>query len=339
MLEHLSFSLAPGEFLCVLGQSGCGKTTLLRAIAGFLPLARGQLRLNGRDLTRLPAYRRNIGFVHQQYALFPHLTVAENVAFGLRERRLPARERQERVKHYLRLVHLESYAEFYPSELSGGMQQRVALARALAIEPDLLLLDEPLSALDFHLRIELRQQLLKIHQRFPRLPLVYVTHDCSEALQLADRLLLLRGGQIVQSAAPRLLYEYPRTLFAARYLGSVNVLPETICALAGLERRPGWCWIIRPERLHLLSAEEGPQRATSAAAEAESGRISLLGRLQAIEWNGAWQTLHVVLEGGGPDTQPSLLVSCPASREVPAQGEWLRLVFSPEDCRHVLMDE
>jgi 2-aminoethylphosphonate transport system ATP-binding protein len=326
ILEEISLTIELGEFVTVLGSSGSGKTTLLRAMMGFIPIEQGTLLLNGRDLTRMPTYQRNIGFVHQQYALFPHLTVAENIAFGLRERRVTQRECETRVSSYLRLIHLEAFADAYPSALSGGMQQRVALARSLAIEPALLLLDEPLSALDANLRVDLRQELINLHKRFPQLPFVYVTHDCVEALQLSDRIVLLRDGQIAQVDAPRQMYDYPVNLFVARYLGPTNVLPLSfVSTLQGSNVKPvdGRCWIIRPERVYCGSM---------ATERSDDGMVMVNGVVRECEWTGSTKVLHIAVEEYEQWVLSSLVVDQWGG---PSVGDTVSVWFSLKDCRDV----
>jgi ABC-type Fe3+/spermidine/putrescine transport system ATPase subunit len=223
VVRDLDLVVERGEFLALLGPSGCGKTTTLRMIAGYLEPDAGQVLINGADATRTPPRSRNIGMVFQSYALFPHLTVAENVAFGLRMRKVGRAERATRVAEALDLVGLGHLADRKPAQLSGGQQQRVALARAVVIRPDVLLLDEPLSNLDARLRVQLREELARV-QRETGLTAVLVTHDQEEALAVADRMVLLDGGRVAQQGTPREVFERPRTRFVAEFLGYENVL-------------------------------------------------------------------------------------------------------------------
>lgn len=220
----VSFSAAKGEFLTLLGPSGCGKTTILRSIAGFAAAESGRILIAGRDVAGLPPHRRNIGMVFQSYALFPHLTVFENAAFGLRMRNLRKPDRQKRAKAALDTVGLADLASRYPAELSGGQQQRVALARAIAIEPEILLLDEPLSNLDANLRAELRQEIRAL-QKATAITTVLVTHDQQEALAVSDRIAVLNGGRLVEIDTPEALCEHPRDAFAAQFIGARTVIP------------------------------------------------------------------------------------------------------------------
>jgi len=231
-LKGLSLSVAPGEFCTLLGPSGSGKTTLLRIFAGLLAPTSGRVEIDGVDVTDRPVQRRDIGFVFQNYALFPHLTVADNVAFPLRMRRMGRRERVERVAEALRLVALEGFGHRYPAQLSGGQQQRVAVARALVFEPRVLLLDEPLGALDRRLRQQLGADLRRIQQATDTTA-VYVTHDQEEAFLLSDTVVVMNDGEICQQGSPVDVYTEPRDLFSATFLGDTNVLSGPVIERTG----------------------------------------------------------------------------------------------------------
>ena len=222
-VDQLSLTIEPGELFFLLGPSGCGKTTLLRMIAGFIDPTAGTVAFNGKDVTHEAPNKRNTGMVFQSYALWPHMTVAQNVAFGLNVRKVANPEKDQRVLDALAAVQMEEYADRKPTQLSGGQQQRVALARALVIKPDVLLLDEPLSNLDAKLRNDLRLQIRQICKD-SGITTVYVTHDQKEALSMADRVALLRKGQIVQLGTPRELYRAPNTRFVAEFLGETNLI-------------------------------------------------------------------------------------------------------------------
>src|SRR5262245_7168254 len=272
-VQDLSLTIGEGELVVLLGPSGCGKTTTLRMIAGFVPVTSGRIRLGDRDVTRLPSYRRNTGLVFQGYALFPHLTAAENVAFGLEMRKIPPAIVRDKVTAALRLVRLEELGARLPRQLSGGQQQRVALARALVIEPDALLLDEPLSNLDARLREEVRIEIRQL-QKALGLTTVMVTHDQDEALVMADRLVVMAGGVIQQIGAQRDLYEHPANRFVAGFVGRTNILsgrlvePGVFASDGGLiircdglqaGRGARRALALRPERLALTGAmESGP---------------------------------------------------------------------------------
>ncbi|MHA6689948.1 ABC transporter ATP-binding protein [Devosia sp. A449] len=237
-LDDVSLDIAEGEFLTLLGPSGSGKTTCLRAIAGMLSPDSGQLTIAGRDVSSIPMHRRNIGMVFQNYSLFPHLNVGQNVAYPLKVRRVPANEIQQRVERALDLVQLGKFISRRPSELSGGQQQRVALARAIVFEPDVLLLDEPLSALDRILREEMQLELRRIHREIGT-TMICVTHDRTEALTMSDRVVVMRNGRIVQDASPREIYLRSGSRFVAEFLGEVNVLPMTVTNAAELADEAG----------------------------------------------------------------------------------------------------
>jgi putative spermidine/putrescine transport system ATP-binding protein len=229
-IDDLTLDVAAGEFLTLLGPSGSGKTTVLMAIAGFVEPTAGDILLDGRPITRLPPEAREFGVVFQGYALFPHMTVAENIAYPLRVRRTPKPERDARVREILGLVQLAHLSDRRPSQLSGGQQQRVALARALVFRPNLLLLDEPLSALDKSLRTELQIELKRLHGRIGT-TFVNVTHDQEEAITMSDRIAIMRGGRLVQVGSPADLFERPATRFVAGFLGRSNFLETRVTAM------------------------------------------------------------------------------------------------------------
>jgi putative spermidine/putrescine transport system ATP-binding protein len=226
VVSNLALSVKPGELVCLLGPSGCGKTTTLRIIGGFVQPDKGRVLIDGEDLTRVPPERRPTAMVFQSYALWPHMTVAKNVGYGLRLRRLSRDSVRERVEDMLDLVGLSHHMDSYPAKISGGEQQRVALARALVLEPKVLLLDEPLSNLDAQLRLRVREEIRDIQQRLG-ITTVFVTHDQDEALSIADRVAVMSGGRIQQLADPETLYRYPRTRTVAEFIGTMSFLVAT----------------------------------------------------------------------------------------------------------------
>ena len=232
VLKDVNLSIKPGEFFAFLGPSGCGKTTLLRLIAGFNKADRGHVTVGGKDITDLPPWQRDVGMVFQSYALWPHMSVARNVAFGLEERRVPRSEITQRVAAALEVVGLSAYAARMPSQLSGGQQQRVALARTIVIEPKILLLDEPLSNLDAKMRVDVRMELRDLQQRLG-VTTIFVTHDQEEANAICDRMAVMKDGVIQQVGTPRELYEHPCNLFVANFLGSANLLSGHVETLSG----------------------------------------------------------------------------------------------------------
>lgn len=251
VLAGINMEILPGEFFAFLGPSGSGKSTLLRAIAGFGPPPRGRILIGDRDVADLPPWKRNVGMVFQSYALWPHLSVRQNVAFGLEERRLPKREIDPKVDAALELVGLLHLADRMPSQLSGGQQQRVALARTIAIEPQVLLLDEPLSNLDAALRVQMRRELLSL-QRKLGLTTIFVTHDQEEANTTSDRMAVLDGGVIQQIGTPQELYDTPANGFVAGFLGTANVLKGQIS--------DGHFLTLGGNRLPLASPRAGAER-------------------------------------------------------------------------------
>ncbi len=226
-VDGVSLKVEKGQLFFILGPSGCGKTTLLRMIAGFIEPTAGAIRFGEREVTRLAPNKRNTGMVFQSYALWPHMTVRQNVAFGLSVRKVPRAQRTERAMAALRSVQMEAYADRKPGELSGGQQQRVALARAMVVQPDVLLLDEPLSNLDAKLRLEMRHEIKRICSE-TGITTVYVTHDQKEALSMADSVAVMRNGQVEQTGPPRDLYDRPASRFVAEFLGETNFIPARI---------------------------------------------------------------------------------------------------------------
>ncbi len=225
-LSNLSLRVSPGEFVALLGPSGCGKTTALNCIAGLTEITSGSIQVAGRRIDHLPPERRNVGVVFQNYALFPHMTILDNVAFGLRMRGMARAERHARAMDAIRLVQLEQHAHKHPAQLSGGQQQRVAIARAIVVEPDIVLMDEPLSNLDAKLRIEMRSEIRRLHERIKRITL-YVTHDQDEALSMADKIVVLKDGVAHQIGTPQQLFSMPRDLDVAKFMGYRTLLRGT----------------------------------------------------------------------------------------------------------------
>jgi putative spermidine/putrescine transport system ATP-binding protein len=273
-VERVDLSVDKGEFVSLLGPSGCGKTTTLQMIAGFVEPTEGRIVIDGRDVTGVKANQRGLGIVFQSYALFPHMTVFDNVGFGLEMRRVAKSDRRPRIEEALALVHLEPFAHRFPKELSGGQRQRVAVARALVIKPDVLLLDEPLSNLDAKLREDMQMELRSI-QRTVGTTTILVTHDQTEAMAMSDRIAVMNEGRLVQVGVPLDAYEAPRTTFVSHFLGKTNTLHGTIESRAGgrMQVRVGDGTIdvrdvdpalegavnlsIRPEKLHFTAPAEG----------------------------------------------------------------------------------
>ncbi len=233
-VDRADLTVRDGELFTLLGPSGCGKTTLLRLLAGFYPPDSGEIRFGDRIVSGLLPYERNIGMVFQNYALWPHMTVEANVAYGLKLRKLAAAEIAARLAEGLRKVNLTGFESRYPGQLSGGQQQRVALARALVLNPDILLLDEPLSNLDAKIRVQVRAEIRKLQQELG-ITTIYVTHDQEEALSLSDRVAVMKDGRVLQVGAPKELYERPRTRFVADFVGTNNLVPGRVSERAGAE--------------------------------------------------------------------------------------------------------
>jgi putrescine transport system ATP-binding protein len=274
-VDGLSLAVEEGELFALLGPSGCGKTTLLRLIAGFETPDRGRILIDGADMTRVPPYRRPVNMMFQSYALFPHLDVAGNIAFGLRQEGMERRRREARVAEMLALVQMSDYARRRPHELSGGQKQRVALARALAKMPKLLLLDEPLAALDRKLREETRLELIGIQERVGT-SFVFVTHDQDEALGMASRIAVMNRGEVAQIGSAAEIYERPNSRFVADFVGAVNLFDGTLPA--GVELPQGAVVLaVRPERLVLSAARPaGVAIAATVTSVSYQGGVSIV---------------------------------------------------------------
>jgi iron(III) transport system ATP-binding protein len=304
-VDRVSLEIQAGELFFLLGPSGCGKTTLLRMLAGFVQPDSGTIHFGPQEVTNLPPRRRDAGMVFQTYALWPHLTVNANVAYGLQVRRLPQSQLKDRVEKILKLVRLEGLGERRPNQLSGGQQQRVALARALVIEPRVLLLDEPLSNLDARLRDEMREEIRRLHQE-TGLTMVYVTHDQKEALTLADRLAVMQLGRLVQIGTPQEVYNRPTSRFVTGFLGDCNFIPGTLREIhselgvvdTALGTLTGVCRLaqpmpdtqvlcaIRPHALALDAAASTPNRITGQVEQA-----TFLGEVSHLRIRTAGETI------------------------------------------------
>ncbi|HXV39544.1 MAG TPA: ABC transporter ATP-binding protein [Steroidobacteraceae bacterium] len=312
-LDDVSLTIASGEFFALLGPSGSGKTTCLRLIAGFDQPTAGTVTLFGEDVTGVPPFQRSVNTVFQDYALFPHMSVVENVAYGPMVRGVGADERRKLALEVLELVQLAALADRAPSQLSGGQKQRVALARALVNRPKVLLLDEPLGALDLRLREEMQIELKAIQQKLG-ITFVYVTHDQGEALSMADRVAVFRDGRIEQVDTPRELYVRPRTAFVARFVGSANVIEGALARrIAGSDR----AFAIRPEMIEV----RGPDEPVPA------GMLSCEGTLEEVHYHGATSRWHVRV---GDAVLTAVRPEAAAAGAIPAHGAKLRLAWARE---------
>jgi len=328
-LQPSSLDIVDGEFIVLLGPSGCGKTTTLRLIAGFTEVSSGRISIGERDVTDVPVYQRNVGVVFQNYALFPHLNVFENVAFGLRRRKQSSQAIKDKVHEVLQLVQMEHLTERYARQLSGGQQQRVAIARALAIEPDVLLLDEPLSNLDAKLRLEVRRQIRHL-QRELGITTVLVTHDQEEAMGVGDRLVVINQGAIQQIGAPREIYRKPVNAFVADFIGSANFFEGSVAAggsslrtASGLELpcddlvEGARTVLVRPEAIRLELAGSGDGRNGGLRGQVEELTylgpiVDILVRLETgdlltVRADSVWA------EGAGIGQQSDVLAHVPAA--------------------------
>ncbi|HTW26674.1 MAG TPA: ABC transporter ATP-binding protein [Acetobacteraceae bacterium] len=339
VLERLTLDVAPGEIMAVIGPSGSGKTTALRAVAGFVRPVAGRVRIGETDVTDLPPHARDIGMVVQNYALFPHMRVSENVAFGLRARRAAESLVRQQIESCLAMVGMAEYAARFPRQLSGGQQQRVAIARALAIRPRVLLLDEPLSALDAQIRRAMLGELARLHRELPSLTVLYVTHDQTEALTLADRIAIMRDGRLVAEGPSQHLYRRPPNRFAAEFLGRANLLPvaleagasegvltrvrlgETVlrCMAPGVPLPGGRALLcVRPHALTL-----------AADGTAEN---ALPATVRAVEWQGDSHSIDLETAGA------PIRMTCAPLRDPPPPGTDVRLHFPADEATLIPAD-
>lgn len=335
-LDGLTLSIAHGSLVCLLGPSGCGKTTTLRLVAGFLDPDGGTIRVGGRIVSQpaysLPPERRHMSMIFQSYALWPHMTIAENVGYGLRLRRLPRPERERRVKTILEVAHLNELAGRYPHELSGGQQQRAALARALVVEPETLLLDEPLSNLDANLREEMRFEIRRLHEAY-KYTTIYVTHDQAEAMTTADTIVVMNRGRVEQVGSPEDIYQRPCSEFVARFIGGTNILRgrrmgDDMVDCGALVLRCGAGELAADGetavsvRLHEIALARCPDIATERLVPNEAS-----GRVIRRAYLGASRDYLIGLADG-----QQVRVTAPLDVDVPVGG-LTRLSFPPQYCR------
>ncbi len=331
-LRDIYLDVYPGEFVCLLGPSGCGKTTLLRIIAGLEDQNSGRIIQAGKDVSKLPAAKRDFGIMFQSYALFPNLTAAQNIAYGLQNAKEPKQKIQARVEELLALVGLEGFEQKYPSQMSGGQQQRVALARALALSPGLLLLDEPLSALDAQVRVKLRTEIAQLQKRLG-ITTVMVTHDQAEALAMADRAVVMDKGYIAQVGTPRMIYQRPNTPFVASFIGVMNFLRGVVVAsnqvrcgniildVAQNEALPNQnvTIAIRPEDIQILSQDSS-----------DLVPNVLMSEVQTIEFLGSAYRVALSPEGNAKELITVELSTQEARRVNLSPNIFLKLQFPPE---------
>jgi putative spermidine/putrescine transport system ATP-binding protein len=328
VVYDFNLSAQQGEFISFLGPSGCGKTTTLRMIAGFEYPTSGIIKLNNKDLTNTAPNKRNVGMVFQSYALFPNMSVADNIGYGLMVAGKPKAEINQRVNEMLSLIHMEEFAKRYPARLSGGQQQRVALARALAIRPHVLLLDEPLSALDAKIRVELRQEIRRIQQQLG-ITTIYVTHDQEEALSISDRIVVMNDGKIEQIGSSTEIYNFPKTEFVAKFVGQINLMPvdvvnptQGVVKIGQQVMKAGQfghlngnpiCLAVRPEELNHGFVE---------------GANNLSGKVDSIYYLGSIVRIRLDIEGHAV----SMDVFNERKLTIPSVGEPYQVTFPVDAC-------
>ncbi|MDQ6255601.1 2-aminoethylphosphonate ABC transport system ATP-binding subunit PhnT [Klebsiella pneumoniae] len=322
VLKPLSLTIEPGEVLALIGPSGSGKTTVLRAIAGFVQPAGGRILIGDTDVTQLPPYKRGLAMVVQNYALFPHMKVEDNVAFGLRAQKQSRGLIAERVTEALKIVGMADYATRYPHQLSGGQQQRVAIARAIAVRPRVLLLDEPLSALDAQIRHNMVEEIARLHRELPELTILYVTHDQTEALTLADKIGIMKDGSLIAHGETHELYHYPPNRFSAEFLGRANILQATALKDSpepGLVSVSCGGGLIGNNKLLCIR----PQHMSLAPRSATSNRLN--ATLTSVHWQG--DLTHLLCDVAGEAVRIVMTHVNP----LPRAGDKLALYFEPGD--------
>jgi len=335
-VHRMSMDIADGSFVTLLGPSGCGKTTTLRMIAGLIDPTEGDITIRGQRINDVPIHKRNLGLVFQNYALFPHKTIAENVAFGLKYRSISKADADKKVRDALELVQLPQVGDRYPKQLSGGQQQRIALARAIVIEPDVLLLDEPLSALDANLREDMRVELKRIQQRVG-ITTVFVTHDQSEALAMSDRIVVMSNGLVEQIGTPEEVYNTPASEFVSRFLGTSNILPASCKEVNGsglaLELADfGLVSVPKDKAPNIV--ETGPAQLViraeklllTDASQERDDRIALDGVVEAVDYQG--QAARYFVRVGGQQLQAINMID----RHPFQEGARVSVRFRPRDC-------
>lgn len=328
-VSDFSLDIADGELVAFLGPSGCGKTTTLRMVAGFMQPTTGQIRIGKEDVTFTPPHKRNTGMVFQRYALFPHMTVSQNIAFGLEMHQVPKNDRAERINRVLDMVRMTTLADRYPRQLSGGQQQRVAIARALAIQPKVFLLDEPLSNLDANLRSEVREEIRNIQKQLG-LTTIFVTHDQQEAMSISDRMAIMHDGRVQQLGAPQALYDRPANRFVADFLGKMNLFEGT---LEGPDRfKTGSGEAVRIDRPVAGATHVGvrPERVEIRATGGQAN--ALPGTVMSVVCLGPTMDIRFRLDGGDVISSTINNTSSEAAGEIAQAGRRGFACFSPPDC-------
>jgi putative spermidine/putrescine transport system ATP-binding protein/spermidine/putrescine transport system ATP-binding protein len=339
-VDDVSLAVEEGEFVTLLGPSGCGKTTTLRMIGGFDLPTQGMIRLAGEDVTHLPPYQRQVNMVFQDYALFPHMSVGRNVAYGLERMKLPREEIDKIVRSTLQQVELAEVIDRKPHQLSGGQRQRVALARAIARKPKVLLLDEPLSALDANLREQMQVELKHLHDRLG-LTFILVTHNQTEALVMSDRVVVMEAGRVAQVGTPDEIYDKPASPYVANFIGTSNLIEMTVDAVSDgcIDlKRGGLSLKARPQGRtaavgQLLLAGVRPEKAmlVGSAAEAPAGMSVLTGSVQEVLFHGSNARIRVELAGGSPFLIDLPLGSTHARLALPRRGEPVAIAVHPDN--------